>query len=128
MQIPKTTYDVEIKDSSNHKSLKGKTGPDKEEIKEEAAERRQRGVIGGSDDDEPLPVLYYRNVQKQNQVWSIFSNNWELVRKPKPRCANWMWDDSTATWVCELDPTNKKDGLKLFNRSKFWNCFGSSRD
>jgi hypothetical protein len=108
--------------------LKGKTGPDKEEIKEEAAERRQRGVIGGSDDDEPLPVLYYRNVQKQNQVWSIFSNNWELVRKPKPRCANWMWDDSTATWVCELDPTNKKDGLKLFNRSKFWNCFGSSRD
>jgi hypothetical protein len=127
MQIPKTTYNVEIKDSSNHKSLKGKSGPDKEEIKEEAAERRQRGVIGGSD-DESLPVLHYRNVQKLNQVWSIFSNNWEIIQKPKPRKADWKWDDSTATWVCELDTTNRQNGLKLFNRSIFWNCFGGSRD
>ncbi len=65
----------------------------------------------------PMPI-----VQKRNQVWSISSNEWELIKKPKPRNADWKWNDSTATWVCEHDPTNKLDGLKLFDRSKFSNC------
>jgi hypothetical protein len=123
MQIPKTTYKIEIKDSSNHKSLKGLSGHEKAEIRDEMKERLTRGEIG-YDDDDPIPVKHYREIQRPNQVWSIISNNWELVRKPYPRSADWKWNDSTATWVCELDPTNEKYGLKLFDRSKFSNCFG----
>ena len=61
--------------------------------------------------------------QKLNQVWSTVSNNWELIRKPKPRNADWEWNGSTA-WVCELDPTNSRNGLKPLDRTGMPNCWG----
>jgi hypothetical protein len=121
MLIPKHLYKVEIKETSNHLSLKGKSGQEKANIRKEQKERRYRGSIG-YDDDDPLPVTCYVEKERPNQVWSIFSNKWELIKKPKPRKADWKWNDSTATWVCELDLTNKQDGLKLLDRSKFSNC------
>jgi hypothetical protein len=123
MQIPKYSYNVEVKDTSNHRSLKGKSGQEKADIRKEQKERQDRGQIG-HDDDDPLPVIHHVKKQRPNQVWSISLNEWVCIRKPKPRNADWKWNDSTATWVCELDPTNELDGLKLFDRSKFSNCFG----
>jgi hypothetical protein len=121
--IRKSWHNAEIKDSSNHISLKGLSGREKKKIRNEMEERVSRGKIG-YDDDDPIPVKCYREIQRPNQIWSIISNNWELVGKPMPRLADWKWDDSTATWVCELDTKNKKYGLKLFDRSTLSNCFG----
>ena len=123
MPIPKHLYTVEIKKTSNHLSLKGKPVEEKADIRKEQKERRARGQIG-YDDDDPLSVKDYVKEQRPNQVWSISSKTWVLIRKPKPRNADWKWNDSTATWVCELDPTNKQEGLKRFDRSDFTNCFG----
>jgi hypothetical protein len=107
MPIQKELYEVENKQSFNHPALKGMSRDDKQEAHEE---------------QDPIPNSCYRQIQKPNQIWSIWSNKWVLIRKPKPRRADWKWDDSIATWVCQLDPTNGK--LKIFDRSKYSNCFG----
>ena len=71
----------------------------------------------------PMQIRKHSYVsQKLNQVWSTVSNNWELIRKPKPRDADWKWNGSTA-WVCELDPTNSRNGLKPLNRTGMPNCW-----
>ena len=128
MQIPKYSYNVEVKDTSNHRSLKGKSGQKKADIREEQQERQKRGAIG-FDNDKPLPEIHYRPIQRPNQVWSIVSNSWEIIKKPKPMNADWKWNDSTATWVCELSPKDPdgRDGLKPLNRSGFPNCFPPSK-
>ena len=124
MHIPKKTYTVEIKSISNHRCLKEKSGSDKADIREKMQERRQRGEIG-NDDDGPLPVKGYQKVQRPNQVWSSVSNDWELIRKPKPRNADWKWNDSTTSWVCcEYDP--ETNFLKDLDRTKFSNCWVST--
>jgi hypothetical protein len=120
MPIPKTIYSVEIKIISNHQCLTGISGRDKADIRQEMQERQQRGAIG-YDDDDPLPVKDYQKVQRPNQVWSSVSNDWELIRKPKPRNADWKWDDSTTSWVCEFDP--ETNFLKDLDRTKFSNCW-----
>lgn len=120
LPIPKRMFSVEEKDISNFKfeCLKGKSGFLKASIRAEKNERMLRGEIG-YDCDNPLPNTY--NVQRPNQVWSIFSNSWQLIRKPKPRGSDWKWDDSTASWICEIDPTT--NFLKRFDRTHYSDCW-----
>ena len=121
LPIHKKMYSVEIKDIDNFKfkCLKGEPGWQKASIRQKKEERMTSGEIG-HDCDPPLPNNH--KVQRPNQVWSIFSNNWELIRKPKPRNVAWEWDDLAKSWVCKLDATNRRDGLKLLDRSQFDNC------
>lgn len=120
LSIPKRMFSVEVKDISNFKfkCLKGLSGNMKKSERQEKSERMERGEIG-YDCDDPLPTTH--EVQRPNQVWSIVSNCWELIRKPKPRDRDWKWDDSTASWTCEIDQTT--EFLKKFDRTRYSNCF-----
>jgi hypothetical protein len=120
LPIPKKTYSVEVNDIDNFKfkCLKGMSGDTKKSERAEKKERMIRGEIG-YDCDDPLPTKH--NVQRPNQVWSIVSNCWELIRKPQPRNCNWNWNDSTAGWMCEIDPTTTF--LKKFVRTLYSNCW-----
>jgi len=120
LPIPKNMFLVEVKDISNFKfkSLKGKSGATKKDKKEEKDERNESGAIG-HDGDDPLPISH--EVERPNQVWSIYFSSWELIRKPKPRGSDWKWDDFTASWKCELNPTTGL--LKEFDRTHRSNCW-----
>ena len=120
LPIPKRTVSVEVKDISNvmFKSLKGQSGHMKKSERKEKNERLTRGSIG-YDCDDPLPNTY--EVKRPNQVWSIVSNCWELIRKPKPRDRDWKWDDSTTSWICKIDPITKF--LIEFDRTGYSNCW-----
>jgi len=113
MPIQKAFYEVENKVSENHPALKGESRSDKKEAHEDP-------------EKDPIPERFYRQIQRPNQIWSILLNQWVLIRKPKPRHADWKWDDSTKTWVCKLDPETKQ--LTCHDRSKYSNCFGNMRD
>jgi hypothetical protein len=120
LPIPKRMVSVEVKDISNvmFKCLKGQSGHMKKSEREEKNERGKRGETG-YDNDDPLPNTY--EVQRPNQVWSIFSKRWELIRKPKPRDRDWKWDDSTTSWICKIDPITKF--LIEFDRTGYSNCW-----
>ena len=120
LSIPKRMFSVEVKDISNFKfkCLKGISGVMKKYERQEKSERMERGEIG-YDCDDPLPTTH--EVQRPNQVWSIVSNCWELIRKPKPRDRDWKWDDSTASWKCEINPTT--GFLKEFDRTHYLDCW-----
>lgn len=120
LPIPKRMFSVEVNDILNFKfkCLKGESGPEKKSERAEKNERMTRGAIG-YDCDDPLPDTY--EVQRPNQVWSTVSNCWELIRKPKPRDRDWKWDDSNASWLCEIDP--ETNFLKKFDRTRYTNCW-----
>ena len=121
LPIPKKMFSVKIKEISNFKfkCLKGQTGVEKKGIRIEKKKREARGAIG-FDCDDPLPNEYC--IQRSNQVWSTVLNNWELIRKPKPRNSDWKWNDSTASWICELNPITP-EYLKKFDRTNFSSCW-----
>lgn len=122
LPIPKSRFLVEVKNIYNFKfkSLKGESGATKKSEREEKEERIERGAIGHDcDSDKPLPTTH--DVERPNQCWSIYFNSWELIRKPKPRDRDWKWNDFTASWECELDPTTGL--LKEFDRTHYSNCW-----
>jgi hypothetical protein len=122
LPIPKSMFSIEVKNISNFKfkCLKGESGATKKSERKEKEERMERGIMGNDcDSDKPLPTTC--NVQRPNQVWSMVSNGWKLIRKPKPRDRDWKWNDFTASWECELDPTTGL--LKEFDRTHYSNCW-----